>query len=216
VYLLILNILFLLFPSNHSSFENELNNYLKKNLADYLEYQYQVEDNLSEYKSIEINFNRSANRIGKNFFVPVKVIDTRGIEREKYLQIGIKLFETVLVATMPIERGEELNSTNTTWKEEDVTSLRQQPIKKENELGSVIAEYDLQPGDVVCYDFIENSPVLNPGDKVELFYTRGTVVINFPGVSRQSGAIGEVIKVRANGRQYSAKIINSQEALIIE
>lgn len=216
MHLILLNILFLLLPVSHSSFEKDLNDYLKKNLADYSEYQYQLDENLNEYKNVEINYDRSSNRIGNNFYVPVKLVDKHGIEREKFFKVSIKLFAKVLVVTQPIERGDELNSNNTVWKEEDITNLRQDPIKKNYELGSVISKYDLQPGDIVCFDFIENSPVLNPGDQVDLYYSHGTVVINFVGVSRQAGSVGDLIKVRANGRQYAAKVINSKEALIVE
>lgn len=215
MYLLILNILFALLPGN-KSFENELDNYLKQHFSEYSKYSFNIEEDLSKYESIEINYDRSSNRIGDKFFVPVKMTYSFGVEKDRFLQVEVKIFEKVLVAVQPIERGDLLNSTNTNWKEKDITNIRQEPIKESSSLGSIISKYDLQPGDIICYDFTENSPVLNPGDPVSLFYTKGTVVINFSGVSRQAGAVGDVVKVRANGKQYSAKVINSKEALIIE
>lgn len=215
MYLIILNILFSLLPGN-KSFENELDNYLKQQFSEYSKYRYTIEEDLSKYESVEINYDRSSNRIGNNFFIPVKATYPFGAKKERFLQVEVKIFEKVLVAVEPVERGEPLNSTNTTWKEKDITNLRQKPIKENTSLGSIISKYDLQPGDIICSNFVENSPVLNAGDPVSLFYTEGTVVVSFSGVARQAGAIGDVVKVKANGRQYSAKVINSNEALIIE
>lgn len=213
--LVIVNILLNLISPNES-INQEINLYLQKNLSNYSNYEYTIEENIGSYKSIEINYQRASNRIGNNFFIPVTIIDQYGIEREKFLTVDINIYETVLVATKPIAKGDLLDHSNTEWKKKDITELTQEPITQQNNTAEIISKYEIQPGEILCYDYVENSPVLEVGDSIELFYARGTVMINFQGVTRQSGAVGDIIKVRANGKQYSAKIINPREALIVE
>ncbi len=214
MFLVLINILISLLPSNNS-IEHEIDTYLKKYLNDYTKYEYTLEENLRDYKSVQINYNRASNRIGNNFFLPVRVVDKYGIEREKFIQVEIKIYEKVLVTAKPIVKGDLIDESNTEWKMKDITGLNQEPIKN-NIPGAIVSKYDLQPGEILCNDFIENSPVLEVGDPVSLYYGSGSVAINFSGYARQSGAAGDIIKVRSNGRQYTAKIINSNKALIIE
>lgn len=214
--LLLLNIALSLLSVNNNNFQSELKDYITKSFSQYDSVSYSIQDDLREVASIELNNSRTSNRIGSNFFVAVTFIDKYGISKEKYLTVVVKLFQNVRVVKFPISKGETIDNSNTTLQLMEVTELNHNPFVENTKLGMVIAKYELQPGSIVCNDHLEDSPVMNVGDQINLIYQVGTVQVSLVGTVRQSGTIGEAIKIRANNQQYTAKVINSHEAIIIE
>lgn len=214
--LLLLNIVFNLLLNPGDKIHAEIENYIHKNHAEYDSVSYSLHDEFSSVKSLEINYKRKSNRIGNNFFIPVKIIDRNNISRERFLIAKVELFKKVLISNAVINKGDLINGSNSTFMLKNVTDLNQTPINVNEEPSGVISRLNLTPGTIICREHIQAEPVVNPGDKVNLIYEFGAVSVSFIGTARQSGTVGDVVKIRANNHQYSAEIINQNEAIIIE
>lgn len=214
--LLLLNIVFNLLLNPGDKIHAEVENYIHENHAEYDSVSYSLHDEFSSIKSLEINYKRKSNRIGNNFFIPVKIIDQNNISRERFLIAKVELFKKVLISNVVINKGELINGTNSSFMLKNVTDLNQTPININEEPTGVISRLNLPPGTIICREHIHAEPVINPGDQVNLRYDFGSVSVTFIGTARQSGTVGDIVKIRANNHQYSAEIINHNEAIIIE
>jgi flagella basal body P-ring formation protein FlgA len=214
--LIVLNIILSLIAPNKSNFDRQLDAYIEKSFVNYDSISYNLTDDLSEIASVSINSSRASNRIGSKFFVPVTYVDRYGISKERFLTVNLTLYQYVFVSKTPISKGEPIDYENSIKLLKDITDLNHEPFIEDELLGSVIAKYDLQPDNIICNAYLDALPILNVGDQVSLLYQVGSVQVSMIGTVRQAGAIGEVIKIRSSSQQYSAKIINSREALIIE
>lgn len=213
---LILNIILNAFVIPNGDTPNEIHEYINITLAEYDSVAYTLQDDLFSIKSLEINYKRKSNRIGNNFFIPVKIIDQNNISSERFLIAKVELFKKVLVSNVVINKGELINGSNSSFMLKNVTDLNQTPININEEPTGVISRFNLQPGTVICKEYVHAQPIINVGDKVNLRYELGAVTVSFIGTARQSGAKGDVVKIKANNQQYSAEIINHNEAIIVE
>lgn len=215
MFAIVLNIILCLFPVDKPSV-TEIDQYIHDHFAEYDSISYSIQDDLSGVVNLGINHSRSSNRIGNKFFIPVITLDENGASKERFLNVEIELYRTVAIAIDNINRGNQITLGNTTFELRDITEFNKSPLTDLERIGSIISKYNMKPGDIIFADFIETMPVLNPGDPVNVMYQVGAVHVSFIGTVRQAGAIGDVIKVKAQNQQYTARVINSNEVLIIE
>lgn len=213
---LLLNITLSLILTVNSGIQNEFEEYVNNSFSQYDSVSYSIQENLNSFKKIKINTSRKSSIIGDKFFVPITYVDKYGLQKEKFLTVDIKLFQEVNVVQTPIEKGSVIDRNNVNKELRDLTRLNSTPLIDDNSFGKIIAKHDLQPGTILCNEYVTNKPVLENGDQINLIYQIGSVAVSMIGTVRQAGAIGDVIKIKSDNRQYSAKIINKNEALIVE
>lgn len=213
---LLLNIMLSLIFTVNNGINDEVEKYVNNNFHQYDSLSYSIQEDLNNYAKLKINSSRKPSLIGNKFFVPVTYIDNYGLQKEKFLTVNIRLYQEVSVVQTPISKGNVIDKHNTNKELSDITELNTSPFLDDNSLGQIIAKHDLQPGTIVCKEYIGNKPVLENGDQINLIYQFGSVAVTMIGTVRQAGAIGDVIKIKSDNKQYSAKILNKNEALIVE
>lgn len=215
MFAIFLNMILCLLPVDKLSLV-EIDHYIQNHFAEYDSISYSIQDDLSSTAELEINHSRSSNRIGNKFFIPVITIEANGVSKEKFLNVEIELYQRIAIAIDHINKGDQIALGNTTFELRDITGFNKSPLTDLERIGSIISKYNMKPGDIIFTEFIDTMPVVNPGDPVNIMYQVGGVHVSFIGTVRQAGAIGDVIKVKAQNQQYSAKVINTNEVLIIE
>lgn len=208
-------VLLLLFQLN-DNYRLVIDRYIIQSFAEYDSVSYSIKEDVSKFISLEINRLKASNRIGDKFFIPVKFVDQSYLEGEKFITVEVKLYKKVFISKNSIARGEPVDKSNTVFKLQDVTGISQNTFLGQEDLSSKIAKYDLKAGTIICNEYLEEAPIMKVGDQVYLVYQFGSVIISFIGTVRQPGAAGDIIKIKANKMQYSARVINSNEAIILE
>lgn len=213
---LLLNIILSFVIASGSNFNNEVEKYIHTHFNQYDSLSYTIHENINEFINPEINLSRKPSVIGDKFFLPISYYDHYRNRKEKFLTVSIKLYKKVLVTQSIVEKGTVIDETNTIKQLRDLTSIKGTPFSNEKELGKIITKINLQPGTVVCNEYLNTKPVLKPGDQINLVYQYESVTVSMIGTVRQAGAIGDIIKVKTDKHQYSAKIVNNHEAIIVE
>lgn len=212
---LVLNIIMQISAGYGSVFGDEVHKYLQQRVSGADSIYYSFEEEPSALNYFEINYERQPNRIGNCFYIPVRTSDDNGVLKDRFLVAKVRLFKNVLVAESLIAKGKIIDESNSGLRLKDITELVFQPYENDEQMG-IKAKQDLQPGAVICNNHIEFVPVINVGDKVNLKYEYGSITISMIGIARQAGITGDAIKFRVNNQQYSARVVNSQTAIIIE
>ena len=213
---LLLNIILSFVIASGNNFDSEVEKYIYTHFTQYDSLSYTIHEDINGYINPEINSNRKPSGIGDKFFIPISYYDQYRNRKEKFLTVSIKLFKKVWVTQSIIEKGTVIDQTNTIKELRDITSIKGTPFLNEKELGEIITKMNLQPGTIVCNEYLNTKPVLEPGDQINLVYQYESVAISMIGTVRQAGSVGDIIKVKTDKRQYSAKVINNHEALIVE
>jgi len=60
-------------------------------------------------------------------------------------------------------------------------------------------------------------PLIKSGDKINVSTIRGSVIVTADAIARQDGRLGEVIRiVTKNNKQFKAKVIDSNNVILVE
>lgn len=213
---LLLNIILSFVIFSGSNFNNEVEKYIYTHFNQYDSLSYTIHEDINRFINPEINSSRKPSVIGDKFFIPISYYDQYRNRKEKFLTVSIKLYKKVWVTQSIVEKGTVIDETNTIKLLHDLTSIKGTPFLNEKVLGKIITKINLQPGTVVCNEYLNTKPVLEPGDQINLVYQYESIAVSMIGTVRQAGAVGDIIKVKTDKRQYSAKIINNHEAIIVE
>jgi flagella basal body P-ring formation protein FlgA len=213
---LLFNIMLCLLFTSNNDFDDKVDEYIHAHFTNVDSLSYSIQEDINYYSDIQINTKRKSSLIGNRFFVPIRFRDAYGNNKEKFLTANVNLFHKVRVVNSVITKGSIISKHSTSIELRNITKLNNTPFLNEEAIGDVVTKIDLQPGTVICNEFLENKPVLESGDQINLVYQFESVAVSMIGTVRQAGAIGDIIKVKTDSRQYSAKIINNREALIVE
>ncbi|MHB8339328.1 MAG: flagella basal body P-ring formation protein FlgA, partial [Ignavibacteriaceae bacterium] len=75
----------------------------------------------------------------------------------------------------------------------------------------------IKAGEILTKEMVEPVPIIKAGDPVTAKYIGSNVLITFNALSRQDGALGDVITIIAKDKKlYKAKIIDAKNVIIIE
>ncbi len=217
MYSLFLIMLSLIF-SGKSSFQEDLNNYLKKNLnGKFEEYNYEILQMPKTYSKIEILKNSDFNINGNMIYVPVKIYQSNSRVVESIISVKLKIFKNVLEAARDIKANEKLTDKDFVQKKIDVAGMNVSPITSSSKIAGMQSSEFIKAGEIINSLIIEPIPVVKAGSPVLAKYNNGNVMVNFNAISRQDGIAGETITViSADKKLFKAKVVNSKEVIIIE
>jgi flagella basal body P-ring formation protein FlgA len=200
----------------------ELDSYLNKKLSDYKKYEYEV-ISLPSYvnsindEKISISSDRDF-RINYGYaYVPIDIKLSDENISQSVVTVKVNLFAEVYVANRKIRRGDIVSSADFTIKEEDVTHLRNDRVRDASKINNHQASINIAEGAILQKNMIETLPDLRAGDKVFAYTTVGSVMVSFPVTVRESGRIGEKVRVVRDDRlTFKALIVASDKVKIIE
>lgn len=213
VILIALSILF----NQGNSLKKDVDEYLKKNLINYKDFEYEIIQMPENYKKAIIEKSNGLNMIGNLAYIPVRIVTTDDREAKAIITVRLKLFQNILFAARAIKQKENLSPADFELKKVDVTQVRGIPISSIKGIESFRSKINLKAGDVLIKEVIEERPVVVPGDLVTASYSNGTVIVSTDAVSKQEGTPGEVITIiTKDKKQFRAKVIDSMHVNIIE
>lgn len=217
MYSILLIILSLVF-SGRSSFDEDLNNYLKKNLnGKFEEYNYEILQMPKTYSRIEILHPSDFNINGNMIYIPIKIYQSNTRIIESIISVRLKIFKNVLIAARDIKAGEKLTDKDFVQKRIDVAGMNVSPFTSSSKIAGMQSSEFIKTGEIINSLIIEPIPVVKAGFPVLAKYNNGNVMINFNAISRQDGIIGETITVISSDKKlFKAKVVNSKEVIIIE
>lgn len=130
--------------------------------------------------------------------------------------IEIISYDSVLVATKDISRGETLTSLNTRFEKRNI----------KNNIGNIIAEnYDysnlsskkiFKAGEVLDKRYLVKQTAVYRSNPVTAIFQSGAIRLSLEVIALENGGIGDYIKVKSKeyNKIYQGKIINSNQVLI--
>lgn len=200
----------------------ELDSYLNRKLSDYKKYEYEV-ISLPSYVN-SINDERISISSDRDFrinygyaYVPIDIKLSDENISQSVVTVKVNLFAEVYVANRKIRRGDIVSSADFTIKEEDVTHLRNDRVRDASKINNHQASINISEGAILQENMIETLPDLKVGDKAFAYSTVGTVTVSFPVTLRESGRIGETVRVVRDDRfTFKALIVASDKVKIIE
>ncbi len=91
------------------------------------------------------------------------------------------------------------------------------PLTSISNVSDYRCKINIKPETVLIKEIIEPKPVIYKDDKISARVISGKVMLSVDAFSRQDGAEGDVIKIRTkDNKQFTAKVIDSKNVLIIE
>jgi flagella basal body P-ring formation protein FlgA len=209
--LLILSLVF-----NNNPLDKQIKNYLDKNLAGYLKYEYEILSSPKNINNIELLSDKEFS-IKKNIvYIPVKIVDPKG-ESKSFISLKVKLYKSVFVALQTIKAKTDLSESMFETRTIDITAIKGAPVENMETVSSMRSKSRIAPGEVLTEEEIEKIPVIFSGDEVKAEKNVGAVSINVSAFAREDGNIGDNIKIRTiDNKQFVARVVSHNKVLIEE
>lgn len=202
--------------SQDNYLKKEINNYLDKVFSGYESYDYQIVQ-MPKGKNIKLVRKNGLNLHKSLLYLPVEIKDNFNRTRNSFLTLRVKLYKKVLVVKNSLERNHIFYSSDVKIEKLDVNQINGTPFSDINKITDYRSKINIKPETVLIKEIVEPKPVIYSGDKISARVIKGKVMLTVDAFSRQDGAKGEIIKIRTkNNKQFTAKVIDSKNVLIIE
>jgi len=199
-----------------STIESSIDNYLKTKLTDYVSYEFEIVRVPKSYKSFEIDYNESYKLNGDKLYLPVTVTKRNNEQTPSNILLRVNLYKLGMLANKNIERNSELTSNLFRYALIDVTKLRSD-LANVNEMESMRNRLFIEKDSPITETMIEEKPAVYSGDVVWLNSIVGTVNIKMPGIARQEGSVGNIIRVKTDDNKlFRVRVIDSKNVLVLE
>lgn len=209
------SILFL-FGLSGDDLQNQVSDYLLTRFKDYESVEFEILKQPAGYSSVEIMTGKNIKTSGNLAYIPVKLIKNNR-EAQSYITVRLKLLKNILVSVRDIKRKEKFNRSDFEFSTENIAGIESKLVTDVNGLTSFRSKKNLKKGSILTETDIEELPVINVGDKVKANIVEGNVIIQTDAVSKQEGAIGDIITITtAENKKFKAKIVNSNNVIIVE
>lgn len=125
--------------------------------------------------------------------ITLKYDDGRGGERS--VAVRLQWRRPALVAARALERGKTLAGEDVTLQTVKVLRSTSLALSEEEVLGKVLRK-NLSAGEPVALNYLGLHPIIQRGDPVIILVTKGSITIEVNGEALDSGAPGDIIRVR--------------------
>jgi len=132
--------------------------------------------------------------------------------------VKVSRFGKVFQASRRIERGEVIAESDIQEKNIDLYEMPHGAVMVQSEIIGSAAARTIAPSTVIINSSIERNMVVRRGDEVKIKVMIPGVEVVVKGTSCESGALGEVVKVKnqTSGRIISGRVISAGEVMIVE
>ncbi|MBM7622909.1 flagellar basal body P-ring formation chaperone FlgA [Sporohalobacter salinus] len=199
--------------------EKKVQQYIKQNLAvgsEDIEIEIQKTD-----KEVRLPVGKVKLQIGNvntkkllgRIAIPVNIYVDGKLAKKKYVQAQITAYQKVLVAKESIERRQSLAKDLFKWEKRELAKLYgNQPFTNLDSLSNYRLERRINSGQILTKNLIEIPPLVKRRDKIKIVAEVGQVRVSTVGVALESGAEGDIIKVRniKSDQEIMAKVIEKK------
>ena len=132
------------------------------------------------------------------------------------LSYSIKTFQEVAVIAEPIREGTLLAPEHITMERRQISNFDFGYFTDPTKLYGKIARRKIRKGTLLTHKLVKEAPVIFPRSMVSILYRSGNLDIKLDGLAEQSGAPGDVIRIRNLNTRRSvwAKVINAQTVTV--
>lgn len=203
--------------SQPDNIREDVQNYLKQNLAKYDHFEFEILQMPPKAAKIIINNDKVFTFSGGYANLNVTAIDRNNNVTQSYITIKIKVYANILAAAEDIKSREEITPEKVEKKILDITMLKGNPVTKPEELEGYASKFRIAKGRIITSDIIETIPVIKSGDRINANSIRGNVIVTTDAIAQQDGRVGDVIRViLKNNKQFKGKVLDSNNVIIIE
>lgn len=141
--------------------------------------------------------------------------DVNGLVKTANVQAYIKVEELLPVAVQRLLSGRALQKNDVDWRWIDITKMTGKPVEKQTEMQGLVLNRIVNKGSVLKWTDLRRKPVMRSGDEVTLIYNFKGIKIDMHCVSRQSGAIGDRVRLysRETGKTYVGEVTGTATAI---
>jgi flagella basal body P-ring formation protein FlgA len=149
--------------------------------------------------------------------IALEVITDGRVAATTSATVVVRAVADVLVATGAIPQGTAINDQNTKWDKRDLAGFSD-PITKGQEDKNWVARRSIRAGSIINSSDVTLPPAVRAGDSVTLTVKCGGVSLTTTAEARQSGRIGESIRVRAgvSSEDVRARITSASAVEIVK
>lgn len=153
---------------------------------------------------------------GKNKLAKVILTEDNNILRTFVVPVEIKSYDTVLVATKDILKGETLNSTNSRYEKRNIEYNSGNVISENYDYKNLTSQRNIKAGDVIDKRFLAKQTTIFRSSPVVATFQTGGISLSIEVTALENGGIGDYIKVRSKeyNKIYQGKVISSNQVLI--
>lgn len=128
-----------------------------------------------------------------------------------YTSAVIKIYQSVLVLTQPLQRGDTVTRQHVTLERKDVSSLRGDYVSQIAQIENKQAVRPLAAGAILSMRNIAEPKLIKRGDKITISSVRSDFAIRMNGLAMADGIKGQVIRIKneSSGRIISATVIEA-------
>ncbi len=131
-----------------------------------------------------------------NFSVPIIFRVDGKIVSRTWVVVKTRLVTPVVVARYPIRRGEIITKDKLKIVKKDITRLPKGIFLSKAPLVGKRAKINISVGRIIYKNMVEIPPVIKRGQRVTIVAESDTLKVSAPGVAKENGRIGDLIKVQ--------------------
>ncbi len=157
------------------------------------------------------------NSVGNNKLAKVSLTENGKVLRTFVVPVEVKSYDTVLVTTRTISKGEALNATNTRFEKRSITNSQAGNVIGENfDFRNMASQRPIKAGEIIDKRFLAKETAIYRSNPITAVFQSGGIRLSIEVVALENGGIGDYIKVRSNEYKkiYQGKVINSNQVLI--
>lgn len=160
-----------------------------------------IPDQSFEEQGIIAKFNWNTQAKKGNSFIALEFYNNEKIIKRIEIPVRIQIFDIVPVAKKTITRGAIIRDEDISLEKREITNYKENEIIDYSEIIGKKAKHNIKEGTVLCNYMIEEEPIIERGNKVNIIVQSGGVRIRTNGEALQNGRIGEKIRIKREGTQ---------------
>ena len=118
--------------------------------------------------------------------------------RERSLAVRLTWTQSVLVLTRSLKKGDVLKETDVAVRQVRVNKPGVYASKVSDVVGRSVTK-NLSQGEALALNLVADTPIIEKGKSVNIVVRSGALVVSTKGEAMESGALGDLIKVRNTG-----------------
>ena len=156
------------------------------------------------------------NSIGKNKIAKVILSESGQVLRSFVVPVEVKSYDTVLVATKDILRGESLNASNTRYEKRSIEYNSGNVIGENFDYSHLSTQRTIKAGEILDKRFLTKQTAIYRTNPIIATFQSGGIQLSIEVIAMENGGIGDYIKVKSKeyNKIYQGKVISSNQVLI--
>ena len=156
------------------------------------------------------------NSIGKNKIAKVILSESGTVLRSFVVPVEVKSYDTVLVATKDILKGESINTSNTRFEKRSIEYNSGNVIGENFDYTNLSSQRAIKAGEILDKRFLIKKTAIYRTTPVIATFQSGGIQLSIEVTAMENGSIGDYIKVKSKeyNKIYQGKLISSNQVLI--